>query len=37
MEKALCIETIFTEVPFYERFKMASDAGFKSGCKVPRL
>ena len=29
MKKSVCIETLFTEVPFEERFKKAKDAGFE--------
>lgn len=29
MKKSICIEMIFTEVPFYERFKSAKDSGFE--------
>jgi hydroxypyruvate isomerase len=28
MEKSICIEKIFLEVPFYERFKLVKEAGF---------
>ena len=28
MKKSICIEKIFLEVPFYERFKLVKDAGF---------
>lgn len=28
MKKSICIETIFTEVPFEKRFKLVKDAGF---------
>ncbi|KOA19176.1 hydroxypyruvate isomerase [Clostridium homopropionicum DSM 5847] len=28
MKKSVCIETIFTEVPFEERFKLVEEAGF---------
>lgn len=28
LAKAACIETLFTELPFYDRFKAAKDAGF---------
>ena len=28
MKKSACIETIFTEVPFYDRFALAKAAGF---------
>lgn len=29
MKKSICIETIFTEVPFEERFKLVEEAGFE--------
>lgn len=29
MKKSICIETIFTEVPFEERFKLVKEAGFE--------
>jgi len=29
MKKSICIEKIFLEVPFYERFKLVRDAGFE--------
>ncbi|PAB58962.1 TIM barrel protein [Anaeromicrobium sediminis] len=29
MKKSACIEMIFTEAPFYERFKLAREAGFE--------
>lgn len=28
MKKSACIETIFTEVPFEDRFKLVEEAGF---------
>lgn len=28
MKKSICVETIFTEVPFYERFALVREAGF---------
>lgn len=30
MKKSLCIETLFLELPFYERFRAVRDAGFSS-------
>lgn len=29
IKKSICIETIFTEVPFYERFQLVKQAGFE--------
>lgn len=29
MKKSVCIETIFTEIPFEERFKFVKEAGFE--------
>ena len=30
MKHSICLETIFTELPFYDRFEAASKAGFEN-------